>query len=69
MGYKPKLGDLVEIHSKWHPEKQVIGVITKINKNAEWNGTVNIKIVFGLEDDREMKAVYIGDIKLLSKAS
>lgn len=67
MGYKPKIGDLVEVKSKWLPDKQLIGVVVKINKNPEWNGTINVKMVF--DDEKEMRAVFIGDVKLLSRAA
>ena len=66
MGYKPKVGDMVEISSKWHPGKTLVGVITKINKDKEYNGTVNVKLIF--DDDRDANYVFIGDVKLLSRS-
>jgi len=66
MGYKPKVGDLVQISSKWHPGKTLIGVVTKINKSREHNGTINVKLVF--DDDREANYIIMSDVKLLSRS-
>ena len=67
MAYKPSIGDLIEISSKWHPGETKIGIVVKINKSREYNGTIDAKLVF--EDDTVAKYIFTGDVKLLSKSS
>lgn len=61
MGYKPKVGDLVEIRTRSFFGR--IGIIEKINKERHNNGQVDVRL---LEIDRLLRELFIGDIKLIS---
>lgn len=61
MGYKPKVGDIVEIRTSRFSGK--IGIIEKINKEHHNNGQVDVRL---LEIDRLLRNLFIGDIKLIS---
>lgn len=67
MGYKPKIGDLVEYTDSWNGDRKLLAVVIKVNKDRENNGTINLKLVFN--DDKVRNYVFIGSVKLLSKAS
>ena len=67
MGYKPKVGDLVEYTDTFNGDKKILGVVIKVNKDRENNGTINLKLVFN--EDKIRNYVFIGNVKLLSKAS
>lgn len=67
MGYKPNIGDLVEYTDSWNGDQKVVAIIIKVNKERENNGTVNLKLVFN--EDKVRNYVFIGNVKLLSKAS
>lgn len=67
MGYKPKIGDLVEYTDSWNGDQKVLAVVLKVNKDRENNGTINLKLVFN--EDKIRNYVFIGNVKLLSKAS
>lgn len=67
MGYKPKIGDLVEYTDSWNGDRKVLAVVVKVNKDRENNGTINLKLVFN--EDKIRNYVFIGNVKLLSKAS
>ena len=66
MSYKPKVGDLVEYTDTWNGDKKVPAVVIKINRSREVNGTVNLKLVF--DDDKERNYINAWNLKLLSKA-
>jgi len=66
MGYKPKVGDLVEYIDSWDGDRKTLAVVMKINKTEEHNGTVNIKLIL---DEKDRNYVYPWSLKLLSKAS
>jgi hypothetical protein len=67
MGYKPKIGDLVEYTDSWNGDRKVLAVVVKVNKDRENNGTINLKLVFN--EDKIRNYVFIRNVKLLSKAS
>ena len=67
MSYKPRIGDLVEYTDKRNRDKKIVAVVMKINREREFNGTVNLKLVF--EDDKVKNYINSWDLKLLSKAS
>jgi len=66
MGYKPKIGDLVEYTDTWNGDRKALAVVMKINKTSEHNGTVNIKLLL---EEKDRNYIYPWDLKLLSKAS
>jgi len=66
MGYKPKVGDLVEYTDTWNGDRKTIALVMKINKTSEHNGTVNIKLIL---DEKDRNYVYPWNLKLLSSAS
>lgn len=65
MGYKPKIGDLVEYTDTWNGDRKALAVVMKINKTSEHNGTVNIKLLL---EEKDRNYIYPWDLKLLSKA-